>query len=131
MKIYLQLFYILLCSFLGEILKHLLGLPIPGSVLGMLVLFLALQTKILKVEDVKEVGAFLLGNLTILFVPAGVGIMVNFTAIQDVWYILVVVSLVITAVVMGLTGRLVQFVKVKFEGDYAAPHSKEVETSDE
>ncbi|MGX7200276.1 CidA/LrgA family protein [Enterococcus nangangensis] len=131
MKIYLQLFYILLCSFLGEILKHLLGLPIPGSVLGMLVLFLALQTKILKVEDVKEVGAFLLGNLTILFVPAGVGIMVNFTAIQDVWYILVGVSLVITAVVMGLTGRLVQFVKVKFEGDYAAPHSKEVETSDE
>lgn len=117
MKVYLQLFYILLCSFIGEVLKMLLGLPIPGSVFGMLVLFLALETKVLKLDDVKEVGAFLLGNLSILFVPAGVGIMVNFTAIKDVWYILALVSLVITALTMGIVGRVVQFIKVKFEGD--------------
>lgn len=117
MKIYLQLFYILLCSFLGEALKVLLQLPIPGSVLGMLLLFLALQLNIIKLDDVKEVGGFLLGNLSILFVPAGVGIMTHFSAIEKIWPILIVLSLFITAISMGIVGVVVQKIKERFEGD--------------
>ncbi len=117
-KIYRQFFYILLCSFIGELIKSLLGLPIPGSVVGMIILFIALESKILKIEDVKEAGAWLLGNLTILFVPAGVGVMVSFSALKDIWYILALVSLMVTAISMGVVGVIVQKIKRRFEGSY-------------
>lgn len=90
-------------------------LPIPGSVIGMLLLFLALQFKLLKVKDVETVGGFLLGNLSILFLPAGVGIMVYFPVIKDTWWLLLIISLLTTAFTIGFVGLIVQGVKRKFE----------------
>ncbi len=115
MDIYKQLLYILSFSFLGEVLSKVFTLPIPGSVIGMLLLFLALQFKVLKVKDVETVGGFLLGNLSILFLPAGVGIMVYFPVIKDTWWLLLIISLLTTAFTIGFVGLIVQGVKRKFE----------------
>lgn len=115
MDIYKQLLYILSFSFLGEVLSKVFTLPIPGSVIGMLLLFLALQFKLLKVKDVETVGGFLLGNLSILFLPAGVGIMVYFPVIKDTWWLLLIISLLTTAFTIGFIGLIVQGVKRKFE----------------
>ncbi|KRN54560.1 hypothetical protein IV74_GL002144 [Carnobacterium divergens DSM 20623] len=115
MDIYKQLLYILSFSFLGEVLSKVFTLPIPGSVIGMLLLFLALQFKLLKVKDVETVGGFLLGNLSILFLPAGVGIMVYFPVIKDTWWLLLIISLLTTAFTIGFVGLIVQGVKRKFE----------------
>ncbi|MDT1996529.1 murein hydrolase regulator LrgA [Carnobacterium divergens] len=115
MDIYKQLLYILSFSFLGEVLSKVFALPIPGSVIGMLLLFLALQFKLLKVKDVETVGGFLLGNLSILFLPAGVGIMVYFPVIKDTWWLLLIISLLTTAFTIGFVGLIVQGVKRKFE----------------
>lgn len=115
MDIYKQLLYILSFSFLGEVLSKVFTLPIPGSVIGMLLLFLALQFKLLKLKDVETVGGFLLGNLSILFLPAGVGIMVYFPVIKDTWWLLLIISLLTTAFTIGFVGLIVQGVKRKFE----------------
>lgn len=117
MAIYKQFMYILSFSFLGEVLSKVFNLPVPGSVIGMLLLFLALQFKVLKVKDVETVGGFLLGNLSILFLPAGVGIMVYFPVIKDTWWLLLIVSLITTAFTVAFVGVIVQAVKRRFEDD--------------
>lgn len=69
-------FYILLFYFLGEMLSKLIGGFVPGSVLGMVLLFLALYFKVIKPESVKDVATSITKNMAVFFVPAGVGLMV-------------------------------------------------------
>ena len=60
MKYLKQFLIILAISFIGEILKYIVPLPIPASIYGMVIMFICLQTKILKLDDVKSVGKFLI-----------------------------------------------------------------------
>ena len=121
MKIYFQLLIIFGFSFVGDTLSNSLHLPVPGSILGMIFLFLALQFKVLKFTDVDEVGSFLINNMTILFLPAGVGIMAKWSLISDFWWQIAVIFLLALIVNVFVLGHLVQFIKVKYEGDYLDP----------
>ena len=69
-------FFILLFYFLGEMLSLLIRGFIPGSVLGMILLFFCLFFKILKPDNVKSVATVITKNMAVFFVPAGVGLMV-------------------------------------------------------
>lgn len=69
-------FYILLFYFLGELLSLLMHGFIPGSVLGMILLFLSLFFKLIKPDNVKSVATVITKNMAVFFVPAGVGLMV-------------------------------------------------------
>ncbi len=117
MELYKQLLYILGFSFAGEVISNVFQLPMPGSVIGMLLLFCALQFKFIKVHQVEKVGAFLLENLSILFLPAGVGIMVYFPIIRKNWWLLLLITFITTGVSIGFIGKLVQWVKRKYEED--------------
>lgn len=121
MKIYFQLLIIFGFSFVGDTLSNSLHLPVPGSILGMIFLFLALQFKVLKFTDVDEVGSFLINNMTILFLPAGVGIMAKWSLISDFWWQIAVIVLLALIVNVFVLGHLVQFIKIKYEGDYLEP----------
>ncbi|MEY8443593.1 CidA/LrgA family protein [Lactococcus ileimucosae] len=121
MKIYFQLLIIFGFSFVGDTLSNSLHLPVPGSILGMIFLFLALQFKVLKFTDVDEVGSFLINNMTILFLPAGVGIMAKWSLISDFWWQIALIVLLALTVNVFVLGHLVQFIKVKYEGDYLDP----------
>ncbi len=120
MKIYLQLLIIFGFSFIGNAISNVFRLPVPGSILGMILLFLALQFKILEFRHVDEAGSFLINNMTILFLPAGVGIMAKWNLISHFWaqiLLIVVGALIINMLILG---KLVEWIKVKFEGDYVA-----------
>ena len=120
MKIYLQLLIIFGFSFIGNVISNVFRLPVPGSILGMILLFLALQFKILEFRHVDEAGSFLINNMTILFLPAGVGIMAKWNLISHFWaqiLLIVVAALIINLLILG---KLVEWIKVKFEGDYVA-----------
>lgn len=121
MKIYFQLLIIFGFSFVGDTLSNSLHLPVPGSILGMIFLFLALQFKVLKFTDVDEVGSFLINNMTILFLPAGVGIMAKWSLISDFWWQIALIVLLALIVNVFVLGHLVQFIKVKYEGNYLEP----------
>ena len=120
MKIYLQLLIIFGFSFIGNVISNVFRLPVPGSILGMILLFLALQFKILEFRHVDEAGSFLINNMTILFLPAGVGIMAKWNLISHFWaqiLLIVVGALIINMLILG---KLVEWIKVKFQGDYGA-----------
>lgn len=113
MKIIKQLFWIFLFSLLGTIVSELISsfIAIPGSVLGMILMFIALHTKILKVEQVDNVATWITANMAILFVPSGVGIMANFDVLADRWWQLLIIMLVTTIITMIFVGRSVQGIK--------------------
>ena len=67
MKYVRQLLIILFVSFLGELLKSIIPLSIPASIYGMVLLFLALELKILKVSDIKETSNFLIEIMPLMF----------------------------------------------------------------
>ena len=120
MKIDQKLLIIFGFSFIGNVISHVFRLPVPGSILGMILLFLALQFKLLEFRHVDEAGSFLINNMTILFLPAGVGIMAKWNLISHFWaqiLLIVVGALIINMLILG---KLVEWIKVKFEGDYVA-----------
>lgn len=103
MKYVRQLLIILFISFLGELLKYSIPLSIPASIYGMVLLFLALELKILKVSDIKETSNFLIEIMPLMFVPAGVGLLDSWGALQPIWIQVVVITLISTVIVMGVS----------------------------
>ncbi|CCG96468.1 putative homolog (yohJ), transmembrane protein of the LrgA family protein [Marinobacter nauticus ATCC 49840] len=96
----------------GEILVRLLGLPIPGPVLGMVMLFVTLMIRGSAPDSLSEASSALLSHLSLLFVPAGVGMMTHFGRIADEWlpitlalFLSTVITMVATALIMQLTTR--------------------------
>lgn len=69
---------ILICQLCGELIVGALGLPIPGPVLGMLLLFIILLVKGDVPKPVAETAQGLLRSMSLLFVPAGTGVVVHF-----------------------------------------------------
>lgn len=110
MKIIMQLFWIILFSLLGEVASVLIApvVAIPGSVIGMVLLFFVLHFNVLKMSQVDDVGTWLTDNMAILFVPAGVGLMTNFDVLASSWLQLLIIMFVTTTVMMIFVGKLIQ-----------------------
>ena len=110
MKYINQLTIIMGVSFVGEALHKLLALPVPASIYGLIIMMILLESGIVKFENIKDTGTFMLNIMIITFVPSTVGVM---TAIEDLksFIIPILVALfVITFIVMVVTGRVTQFV---------------------
>ncbi len=99
---------ILLISFLGEVLHALLPLPVPASIYGIILLFLCLQTGLLKVSAIRETSRFLIEIMPMLFLPAAVGLIESWDVLQPVWVPYLVITAVSTFVVMVCAGRVTQ-----------------------
>ncbi len=113
MRIIKQLLWIFLFSLLGEILSSVISsiVAIPGSVIGMVLLFLALHFNVIKMEQVDEVGTWLTDNMAIFFVPAGVGLMTNFDVLAQSWLQLLIIMAVTCGAMMLFVGKVVQKIK--------------------
>ena len=118
MKLYVQLMIIFMISLVGEGISSAFHLPVPGSIIGLVLLFLALQFKLLRLRHISMVGNFLLANMTILFLPPAVGIMDKFQVIAP--YLLPIILIVLGAIVLNVCviAVVVQLIKTRFEGDY-------------
>lgn len=110
MKYLKQFLIILAISFIGEILKYIVPLPIPASIYGMVIMFICLQTKILKLDDVKSVGKFLIEIMPVMFIPAGVGLLTAWGVLKPVCVPIILITVITTVVVMVVTGRITQTV---------------------
>lgn len=113
MKYLKQLFIILLFSFLGEVLHDLIPISIPASIYGLVLLFIALVTGIVKLSQVKETSDFLIEIMPIMFVPAGVGLIESWGALQEILIPVLVIMVVSTILVMGVAGRVTQWIMKK------------------
>ena len=112
--ILLQLLIIFAFLAIGELVVWLTDVPIPSSVIGMLLLTVALQLRLVKLRQVEGVADFLVKNLGFFFVPAGIGVMVHFDLIAKQWMPIVVASVVSIVVVLGVTGWVHQICRRYF-----------------
>ena len=88
---YLKQFLLILCiTFVGELVKYVLPLPIPASIYGMVILFVGLMTGHIKLSSVKEAGKFLIEIMPVmvswnvlkpLLIPVGIITFVSFVAV--------------------------------------------------
>ena len=111
MKILRQVVIILAILLLGEGIRLATGITIPGTVIGMVLLFIALMTKLIRLDQIEQVSKFLLDHLAFLFVPAGVGLINSLDVIGSSWLPILVIVLVSTVIVIGVTGWTVQLLK--------------------
>jgi holin-like protein len=99
---------LLLFQLCGEFLSRIFSLPIPGNVIGMGLLLIALTVGLVDVKWLEEAADLLLSNLGLFFVPAGVGVMVYSDLIAAEWLPITVATVLSTFVVMAVTGKLAQ-----------------------
>ena len=99
-----QLAIIFGCLALGELVIYLTHIPLPSSIVGMLLLALSLKLKVIKLEWVQSISDFLVGNIGFFFVPPGVAIMLYFDIIKAEFWPIVVASVVSTVLVLAVTG---------------------------
>jgi len=104
---------LLICQLLGEAIVIGLDLPLPGPVIGMAILFFGLMIYGKVPESLGSMTKGLLDQLSLLFVPAGVGVMTHLTLLGEEW-IPITASLVIsTLITLGLTGFMMQKLVVR------------------
>lgn len=102
------LLVLLAFGFAGEWIADALRLPLPGSVVGMLMLAAALRLRWVPARVVQGAAELLIRNMALLFVPAGVGLMVYGDLLAREWLPIVVASAVSTVAVMMAVGWLQQ-----------------------
>lgn len=113
MKYLSQFLIILGFTLAGEALQRILPLPIPASVYGLALLFSALCLKIVKVEQVKETGTFLISILPILFVSPLVGIVDDWGLIRQDLIPIFLLLIGSTVMTFGISGRVAQWLLKK------------------
>lgn len=92
----------------GEVLQRLIPLPIPASVYGLVLLFAALCSKLIRIEQVKKTGDFLSSLLPLLFVSPTVGIIEHWQVIRSDILPIALLIVSTTVVTFGICGRLTQ-----------------------
>ena len=120
MKYIKQFLIILAISFVGELLRYLIPLPIPASIYGMVILFVGLMTGLIKLEAVKDAGKFLIEIMPLMFIPAGVGLMSSWGVLKPLLVpvsVITVVSLVVVMAAGGLVSQAVIRITIKKNGE--------------
>ena len=93
---------------LGEGLAYALSLPVPGPVIGMVLLFVYLLLNRDAIHTLAPTSIALLRHLSLLFVPAGVGIMVHFQRVATEWLPIAAALLASTVVSIMVTALVVK-----------------------
>ena len=104
----IEAFYILFFYFTGEFISYFIDGFIPGSVIGMVLLFLARAFKVVKPNKVKKLSTLLTENMGLFFLPAGVGLMNSLGIISQYWVVIVTASVVSTILVIASVALIQQ-----------------------
>lgn len=108
MKTMIQIMVLFALSLLGTWLSSLIPIPVPASVLAMVLLFAALSLGLLRKQYVEDTAKFLLQHITLFFIPFGViGIMQNAEQILSFWPVFLLICLISTWVTFLATAYTV------------------------
>lgn len=108
MKYMMQIGIIATLSFIAELLHFFLPLPIPASVYGLVILFVLLCLKVIKLPQVEDVADWMLSVMPIFFIAPSVGLINSFDSIKGQVIPLVFICFISTVVVTALTGLIAQ-----------------------
>ncbi|MBS4828879.1 MAG: CidA/LrgA family protein [Firmicutes bacterium] len=110
MKIITQVGIIFGVCWAAQIVEQALPLAFPASVIGMILMFLLLAFRVLKVDHIREKSDFLLGNMAFFFIPAGVSIINYFDVLKDWVFQLIFICIVTTVITFAVTAYSMRFV---------------------
>jgi len=94
---------LLACQLIGEIAARGLGVSVPGPVLGLALLLVLLGLRPTLCETLRPTVGVILANLSLMFVPAGVGVIGNLDVLSEDWFALLVILTVSTVLAMLTT----------------------------
>lgn len=110
MKYLSQFGIILLITLLGEAIHAFVPLPVPASVYGLVLLFIALSTGVVKLHQVENAADLLIELMPLFFVPPGVSLITSWADISGLIVPFIITVVLSTIIVMGVTGRVTQAV---------------------
>lgn len=99
---------ILVINYVGILISTILHFPLPGTITALLLLFLLLQFKLIKLEKIENAANFLLLNMTIFFMPPTVKIIDSFHLLEKDLIKIIIIIVISTFITMGVTGKVVQ-----------------------
>ncbi len=109
---------LLICQLVGEVVARASGLPLPGPVIGMAILFAGLLVRGGIPEPLHQTTRSILEHLSLLFVPAGVGVMLYLPLIADQWLPIVTAVIVGTLVTIAITAWIMRaMLKLERDGE--------------
>lgn len=108
MRVIRQTAVILAACFAGEAIRAFVPLNIPAGIYGLIILFLLLECKAVRLEDVKDTGDFLTGNMQLMFIPSTVGLITAFGVLRRMALPLLVIIPATTVFVLAVTGLTAQ-----------------------
>ncbi len=103
-----SLLYIFLFLFAGEAVRYLFDLMIPGNVIAMMLIFIALKAGVIKLESVKPASDKLIKYMVLFFVPYGVGLMDFWDVIKANWMSMIVAVVASTIITLYVTAIVEQ-----------------------
>lgn len=115
MKYVKQFLIILLMALLGSFLNWIIPLPIPGTVWGMLLMFFALLSGVVKLEQVEDTADFFLAIMPMLFIPLAVGLMENYALLAEHAIPIVIIVLLSFFICFAVTGKTADFIIGRIE----------------
>ena len=101
------------CLALGETAAYLTGIKLPGSIIGMGILFAMLQARWVKAEWLQQLTDALMSNLTLFLVPPCVAVISYLDLIADSWLSILVSAAASTVCVLLVTGKVHQWIREK------------------
>ena len=118
LSILAELSLILSILLISQGIQIYLNLPIPATIIGMVILILMLSFKIIKLKWLENITDLLLDNLSILFIPAGVGIVNEFHLLKGYLIPVLFIISITTVIIIVTTGYTVEyFIKLKRGND--------------
>lgn len=102
---------LLVYQLVGEAVALAFGLPVPGPVIGLALLFATLALRDAVADDLRETANGLLQHLSLLFVPAGVGVMVHLERLADEWVPIAVALVASTALTIAATALAMRWLQ--------------------
>lgn len=97
---------ILVYLILGNCLSYVIDNFIPGSVFGMILLFISLQIGFVKEESIESIATFLTTNMTLFFLPPAIGLMASYKILGDNILTIVLSVVVSTILVIAVVGKI-------------------------
>ena len=116
MRFIRQFLIILFVSFLGEVLKTVLPLPIPASIYGLVIMLALLVSKVVKIEQVEGASMFLIDIMPLMFIPASAGLIDVWPNLRPVLLPILIITIVSTIFVMVVSGKVTEFIIKLDEG---------------
>ena len=110
MKYLKQVSILFAFTFISEILNQIIPLPIPASIYGLVFLFLCLEFKIIKIDQIKDTADFLLTILPIMFVPSSVGFIKALPLMKKYGIQFLIIGVSTTFLVMIVSGLITQLI---------------------